>query len=160
MNLNHPAPRSLIVLSGLWLVYLLSFEMPIPEERALFWLGRAIATLMALLGLVMAFRGNAKWRTLLGIAAAWLLVVYAMRTAWLLSDAANLDLARGTAGPFWDLSRLTFRTFMYLWVNELSPVRALRFAYVEVFMPLSQILVLAWLVWLRTRTMPSSETRS
>lgn len=157
MNPSLPARRGIIVLAGLWLIYLLSFEMPIPEERALFWLGRAIATLIAAVGLIMALRGKPKWLNVLAVAAIWILVVYAVRAVWLISNAAHLDLARGAAGPITDVSRLTVRAFTYLWIDEQSPIRALRFAYVELVMPLSQIIVLAWLVWRRPHAISSHQ---
>jgi hypothetical protein len=152
VSVNQATNRSFpaIAIGATWIAFLLSFEFPIPQEIAVYWLLRAAVALAALVGVAYAISGNSRWRAIMIVAAILFLVAYAVRMANAISDASELDLARGSATPLEHLMRGGKKVFVHYWSELDAPVQAVRFAYREAVMPLLQMLSLLYF-WLSTR---------
>lgn len=134
-----------LLIGATWIAFLVSFEFPIPQDILIFWLVRGGITALALVGVVLALSGNARWRLITTVAATLLVATYAVRMAVLASDAASLEMARGSSGPLEHLLLGGKKVFLHYWGELDAPFRAMRFAYREAVMPLIQLCALLYL---------------
>jgi len=135
-----------------WGIFVLCFEFPIPSEILGYWLARFAATALATVGVTASAFGYKRWHWIAGAACLLLLVVFLVRTGLLLLATSEIQAREGSrsiVGDLWEQHVALFRQYR----TDLDrPLRAWRYLYAELLMPILQSLVFLVLLMKRKFT--------